>query len=253
MQSARILNVDIAESGCAMIRSSRSTIVLRVSLFLLCALLLPGWPISRADAASSAGLPAAAARLLKDANDVKQAIVVMRVGSNKSRVDISAYQLKKGKWQRVYQMDGYIGKNGFAAPGKKKEGDGKSPSGLYKVGFAFGKYKDPGTELPYRRMTAKHVWVDDPRSKLYNTLQQLPVKGRWKSAETMLRNDKLYDYGFVINYNTDKPQAGKGSAIFFHIASGATLGCTGTSKENVLKLLRWLDPDAAPVIVQNPV
>jgi hypothetical protein len=43
------------------------------------------------------------------------------------------------------------------------------------------------------------------------------------------------------------------AAIFFHISSGHTLGCTGVSHDNVVSILKWLDPSKKPVIVQTPV
>jgi L,D-peptidoglycan transpeptidase YkuD (ErfK/YbiS/YcfS/YnhG family) len=229
--------------------SKRLTVIL-LSLLACSVWLATGWPYSTAEAAEADLIPASVARMLKGKEDVGQAILVMPAGKSTNRVTIRAFQRKDGKWKQVYNMNGYIGKNGFAA--RKREGDGKSPTGMYTLGHAFGAFANPGTKLPYIRMTAKDVWVDDPKSKLYNTLQQLPAKGRWKSAENMRRKDNLYDYGFVINYNTEKPAAGAGSAIFFHVSSRPTLGCTATSRANVLTLLRWLDPKANPVIIQNP-
>jgi L,D-peptidoglycan transpeptidase YkuD (ErfK/YbiS/YcfS/YnhG family) len=206
--------------------------------------------VAGASAAASTTMPVSAARQLQTHKNTGQAILVLPAGKDKTRVAIIAYEKVKESWRQIYKMNGWIGKNGFAS--RKREGDGKSPSGLFTIGKAFGAYPDPGTELPYVRMTSKDVWVDDPKSPWYNTHQKLPVKGRWSSAEMMRRSDSLYDYGFVINYNTNKPVSGRGSAIFFHVASRPTAGCTGTSRENVLKLLRWLDPDKSPVIIQNP-
>lgn len=93
------------------------------------------------------------------------------------------------------------------------------------------------------------MWVDASNSKLYNTLQQKPVNGRWKSAENM--NIPAYDYGFVIDYNTERTP-GKGSAIFFHVSNTWTAGCTDISKQKVIDILKWLDPAKKPVIIQTP-
>jgi L,D-peptidoglycan transpeptidase YkuD (ErfK/YbiS/YcfS/YnhG family) len=61
-----------------------------------------------------------------------------------------------------------------------------------------------------------------------------------------------YDYGFVINYNESRTP-GKGSAIFFHVGTNYTAGCTATSKEQVVSILKWLNPEKNPVIIQSPV
>jgi hypothetical protein len=76
------------------------------------------------------------------------------------------------------------------------------------------------------------------------------TQGQWNSAENMTH--PLYKYGFVINYNTERIP-NKGSAIFFHIGTSYTLGCTATSESNVISILKWLDPSKNPVIIQTPI
>ncbi|MFD2630425.1 SH3 domain-containing protein [Oceanobacillus kapialis] len=152
-----------------------------------------------------------------------------------------------GKWNRVMNTSGFLGKNGF---GKQKEGDGKTPIGKYSIGTAFGQNGNPGTKLPWRDITSDDVWVDDSDSALYNTWQsKSKTQGQWKSAENMTH--RLYTYGFVINYNTQRTP-GKGSAIFFHTGSSYTLGCVATSQSNVISILKWLDPAKNPVIIMTP-
>jgi L,D-peptidoglycan transpeptidase YkuD (ErfK/YbiS/YcfS/YnhG family) len=89
---------------------------------------------------------------------------------------------------------------------------------------------------------------------LYNTWQQGPVNGRWTSAEQMYIPE--YNYGFVINYNTAERVPAKGSAIFFHVWSGAgsgTAGCTAAAEENVIRTLKWLNPSKNPIIIEGPM
>ncbi|GAB3803079.1 hypothetical protein GCM10028868_29630 [Virgibacillus kimchii] len=149
----------------------------------------------------------------------------------------------------MMNVSGFIGMNGFAD--NKVEGDGKSPTGKYTIGTAFGQHGNPGTKLNYRGITDDDVWVDDPDSPLYNTWQSREeTSDQWNSAEDMKID--LYRHGFVINYNTQQ-EPGKGSAIFFHIANGHTLGCTGVSEGNMVSILQWLDPAENPVIIQTPV
>ncbi|WP_226038089.1 hypothetical protein [Aquibacillus saliphilus] len=61
-----------------------------------------------------------------------------------------------------------------------------------------------------------------------------------------------YTYGLVINYNTGQVP-GEGSAIFLHVSTGHTLGCTGVSQGNMVSILKWVDPAKNPVIIQAPV
>ncbi|MBS4179192.1 SH3 domain-containing protein [Lederbergia citrea] len=187
---------------------------------------------------------------LKTVDKNKQLILVTSNGFNSRSADIQTFEKNsKGEWIPVLIIKGHIGKYGFT--NNMREGGASSPVGKYTIGTAFGQKTNPGTKLPYRKITSDDVWVDDPKSPLYNTWQsKKKTKGKWKSAENMTH--PLYKYGFVINYNTKRTPY-KGSAIFFHIGDSYTLGCTATSEANVIKILKWLDPAKKPVIIQTPI
>jgi L,D-peptidoglycan transpeptidase YkuD (ErfK/YbiS/YcfS/YnhG family) len=189
---------------------------------------------------------------LKTVGSNKQLILVTSNGYNTSNAEIRTFERNsQGKWVPVLTTTGHIGKYGFATAANMQEGGKKSPIGKYSIGTTFGRYGNPGTKMPYRKITSDDVWVDDPTSKLYNTWQsRSKTQGQWKSAENM--NIAAYTYGFVINYNTQRTP-NKGSAIFFHIGSGYTLGCTSTSQTNVVNILKWLDPKMNPVIIQTSI
>jgi len=148
---------------------------------------------------------------------------------------------------------------GLAGP-VKHEGDGKAPAGAFDLPRAFGyatAQDVKGVKLPYLQLTPEVVGVDDVKSKYYNQIirmDQVPTKD-WDSAETMRRTDGLYEWGVLVSHNTAAPAPGAGSCIFLHIWRGPgkpTAGCTAMSKENMQKLLTWLDPQAKPVLVQLP-
>jgi L,D-peptidoglycan transpeptidase YkuD (ErfK/YbiS/YcfS/YnhG family) len=150
-------------------------------------------------------------------------------------------------------MDGVIGRNGFAEPGAKREGDGKTPSGVYPIGPAFGYAPSANTKLDYRQATANDFWVDDPESADYN--RWVVGKPQAKSFELMKRDDELYKLGAVIQYNTEPVVPGRGSAIFLHVWRGpdsTTAGCVALSESDVASLLKWLDKTKHPVVVLNP-
>ena len=192
---------------------------------------------------------AAVEKLKSLSNNNKQVILVTTNGYNTTKAKIQTFEKNSnGKWKRVLNTTGHIGKNGFAD--NKKEGDGKTPVGKYTIGHAFGYKGNPGTKLKFRESTKNDVWVDDPNSKYYNTWQKANKKDKdWKSAESMMH--RLYTYGFVINYNTEQIP-NKGSAIFMHVGSSHTLGCVATSEKNVISMLKWLDPKKNPVIIMTP-
>ncbi|PGT99480.1 SH3 domain-containing protein [Bacillus cereus] len=180
--------------------------------------------------------------------DAEQLVLVTADGYGTSYGKITTFEKKDGHWNELHTMNGRIGKDGFAH--KMSEDVTQTPRGKYDIGMAFGRQGNPGTKLKWHDIQANDVWVDDSNSPLYNTLQQKPSNGRWQSAENM--NVSAYNYGFVINYNTDRTP-GAGSAIFFHVSSAATYGCTGASQQEVINMLKWLDPNKKPVIVQTPV
>lgn len=184
---------------------------------------------------------------LKSIGSNNQVILVTASGYGTSVARIRTFERVNGKFSELLDVSGYIGKYGFAEV--MAESGMKSPRGKFSIGTAFGRFGNPGTRISFRDITDNDYWVDDSNSLLYNTWQVGPVNGRWSSAEKM--NIAPYNYGFVINYNTERIP-GKGSAIFFHVSSGYTAGCTGTSQENVIQILKWLDPSKNPVIIQCP-
>ena len=189
---------------------------------------------------------------IKGKGIAQQAIVVTTNGFDSISATIATFENVNGTWKQVASFTGNIGKNGFAY--NKVEGDGHSPIGIFTLGDAFGRYSNPGTLMNYRQSTPNDFWVDDVNSPLYNTWQEGPSNGRWNSAENMYIPQ--YNYAFVINYNTVKRMPDKGSAIFFHVWSGAghgTGGCTATAENNVISILKWLNPSKNPIIVEGPM
>jgi L,D-peptidoglycan transpeptidase YkuD (ErfK/YbiS/YcfS/YnhG family) len=159
-----------------------------------------------------------------------------------------------GIWKPAFEpFNGVIGKNGFAQPGEKREGDGKTPSGIYPLKMTFGYDESIKTKMPYRQALADDIWVDDVNADDYNRWVKKGAT-QAKSYEKMKRDDNLYKYGIVIEYNTNPVIKGYGSAIFFHVWGGenvTTEGCVAVSEENIIKILEWLNPKAEPLIIMG--
>ena len=189
-----------------------------------------------------------------DANTY-QTIIMEAVSSEGFKARLTLWERKRGTqeppWQAIGEaMDGVIGRNGLALPDEKMEGDGKTPSGIYSLGTAFGYGPSIQTGLVYRQSTENDFWVDDPQSTQYN--QWVMGSPQAESFERMKRDDDLYRYGIVIEYNTDPVVPGKGSAIFMHVwrsADSPTAGCVALSEGNLLKILAWLNQSDHPAIV----
>jgi len=139
----------------------------------------------------------------------------------------------------------------------KKEGDKRSPAGLFALPQAFGMAPEENARqirLPYIQLTEHTVGVDDVTSQFYNQIvDDREVLRDWMSHEAMNRHAKLYEWGAFIAHNPDCVP-GLGSCIFLHLTpggSGATAGCTALNAEDLQTTLRWLDPARSPLLLQG--
>ena len=139
-----------------------------------------------------------------------------------------------------------LGQAGICPCHRKKEGDGKTPAGLYfpkRLFYREDRITGVSSPLPLQTIRAEDGWCDDPASRDYNRLVRLP---RLSSHEKMWREDHLYDLVLVISHNDAPVRAGLGSAVFFHIAGpglAPTRGCVAFRKTDFLDLLKTLTPD----------
>jgi len=136
-----------------------------------------------------------------------------------------------------------IGPGGIAVKGG--EGDGITPRGTWPVREVFyraDRIAQPRTALPLWAIQKDDGWCDAPEDSSYNRLVKLPYPA---SAENMWREDHLYDLVLVLGYNDDPVYAGKGSAIFLHLARpdfSATHGCVALAYDDALAAIEQLQP-----------
>lgn len=145
----------------------------------------------------------------------------------------------------------------------KKEGDRRSPAGIFELGTAFGYAAQPlaGLKLPYLELTPTVECVDDPASRHYNRIvDRSRIAVDWKSSEHMRDAGRAYEWGVVVDHDGTvpggaAPAPGSGSCVFLHIGSGdgrGTTGCTAMEKSDLETLMTWLDPKQRPLLVQMP-
>lgn len=141
----------------------------------------------------------------------------------------------------------------------KREGDGRSPAGIYQLKTAYGYAQAPpvGSLWAYKTIGEQDRCVDDVQASQYNSIVKIgsdqPVV--WQSAEVMKRPDDLYRWLIVVAHNQNPPIPGQGSCIFLHVwrsDSSPTAGCTAMAQNHLEGLLRWLHPNAQPILVQLP-
>ncbi|MGZ3409490.1 MAG: L,D-transpeptidase family protein [Xanthobacteraceae bacterium] len=130
-----------------------------------------------------------------------------------------------------------LGRSGIIA--NKREGDGGTPRGTFhpvRVWWRADRGPPPRTTLPLRGIGPNDAWSEDPGDRNYNR----PVKRSKKTAgDRLARADHLYDFIVEIDHNQRPRVAGRGSAVFIHLARRGflpTAGCVALAG----KRLRWL-------------
>ena len=204
----------------------------------------------------------------------RQLLVVTTESWRSTVGNLQRYQSNGEKWRTIGKpIPVSVGRSGLAwgrgisrnAEGAraKREGDGCGPAGIFRLGPAFGYAPRPpaGCKLIYRAITERDYFVDAPAADDYNRWVAIPARKPnrpekiWASFERMKRADHLYEFGIVVQQNDRPVVKGKGSAIFLHVWRNAgvpTVGCTAMARENLLALLRWLDANQEPLLVQAP-
>lgn len=177
-----------------------------------------------------------------------QAITV--VGNGGSYATLTLHTKRNGIWTETLSCSARVGKNGITS--NKREGDGKTPTGIYSFGQAFGVAGNPGTSRGWLQVNNNHYWVDDVNSPYYNKLVDASQTGiQWSSAEHLIGYPTAYKYAIAVNYNT-ACTPGAGSAIFLHCSTGgSTAGCISVSQSNMIRILQSLQGDTLIGIYQN--
>jgi L,D-peptidoglycan transpeptidase YkuD (ErfK/YbiS/YcfS/YnhG family) len=141
-----------------------------------------------------------------------------------------------------------FGPAGVVAAAAKREGDGASPAGIWpirRVLFRPDRGGAPTTALPIQPIAPDDGWCDAPDDPAYNRPVRLPYPA---SAESMWREDHLYDLVVVLGHNDDPPVPGAGSAIFLHLAKpdfAPTHGCVAVTRADLEALLAAARPGDA--------
>ena len=88
-----------------------------------------------------------------------------------------------------------------------------------------------------RRIGVNDAWCEDPQSRRYNGPFRRSAN---EPGDRLLREDSLYDIVIEIDHNTRPRVAGRGSAVFLHVARpgfGPTAGCVALRRRDLQRLL----------------
>ncbi len=188
---------------------------------------------------------------LKGLHNATQVISVVSSGYGTTTATVRAFTKHNGRWHEAFgPWSAWIGYNGFAPAGQKREGDGRTPSGSYTFSFFFGVDRDPGVRYRWRHAHPYDKWDDDPASPRYNEWVDTRRHDAGRSPEPLHVLPQYEDVA-AINYNAARTP-GLGSAIFLHVTHHRpTLGCVSLPRPDVIRLLRWLRPGAHARIIMG--
>ena len=152
-------------------------------------------------------------------------------------------------WQEVLRCKAYLGKNGID---KMREGDMRTPTGDYGMTMAFGAKDDPGSLIPYTKLTNTMYLCGD--KEYYNQFIDVSKVNHTCSnnSEHLLSYVPQYNYALIFDYNKENVY-GKGSAIFLHCFGSYpyTLGCIGIAEDNMVQILKTVDINTRICIYSN--
>jgi len=218
--------------------------------------------------ATTVGLVASAQPLNAD---IRQLIVSIAPDWSAWQGTLQRYERgTDGQWQRVGgSVPVLYGKNGLAwgrgvrgadeSGLHKREGDGRSPAGVFAIGTIYGNEArlPDGADFPFHQVTVNDAWPDDPKNPFYN--QHVIVDGArppaWFASQRMRTGDAAYRWRVEIRHNADPIEPGAGSATFFHIRRGETRrtsACTTMAEPDLHDLVVWLRAAAKPHYVLLP-
>jgi L,D-peptidoglycan transpeptidase YkuD (ErfK/YbiS/YcfS/YnhG family) len=167
-----------------------------------------------------------------------QAVIVRSPSMSSTTNTMSLWIRTAAGWRQTGTlMAGHDGERGWSA--YRKAGDRQTPTGVYSLTAAGGRLPSPGTREQYEHS-----------SSYFHTA------GHFLGHNTF----GVFDYVVAIDFNrvagspvssTAQPWGpGPGGDIWLHVDNGApTLGCVTVAEQNMVMILRWLNPAQHPVIV----
>jgi L,D-peptidoglycan transpeptidase YkuD (ErfK/YbiS/YcfS/YnhG family) len=194
--------------------------------------------------------------LTADTGSASQVITVVASSTSATTARLREWTKAPGGWQPVSgNITADLGSAGLTT--HPSETLPATPIGSFTLTHAFGRDANPGTTLPYLQTTPDDWWISQPGPQ-YNTHQRCASECSFNTSNSMSNpNEHLYyeipyyDYALVIDYNTGPHiEQGAGSAFFLHVSTGApTQGCISIPADDLVPLMRWLNPADNPRIV----
>lgn len=213
-----------------------------------------------------------------DSVECNQVLIGIAANWNSSEAQLALFERNKnGKWKQVMKTSpARLGRAGLvwglgyhdndSNAQIKREGDGRSPAGIFPIGGLWtyrSKTVAHHPSLEAHKVSPADLWVSDTRfPKLYNRhlLLSHPAQSAWEKKEQMRQDDPAHSIKLLIGHNTKDikggPVVGAGSSIFFHLwrdnGGKATAGCSSMDEKVLREIIARLDPAKRPCYVLLP-
>jgi L,D-peptidoglycan transpeptidase YkuD (ErfK/YbiS/YcfS/YnhG family) len=238
---------------------------------LLCCALTAGLPAgSPRAAAAGRRLPS----YLSVDRHVHQLLTVTSPRWSSTRATLRAWQRRDGRWRLVHgPVRVRLGWNGWVRGQQRRQDSGTTPAGSYRLRYAFGNHRNPGTALRYVHVDGNDLWPYEPRDaatyNIYQPFQSDTSHWRRDFRERLSHYPRQYAYAVVIGFNLPSgvhwsrrrhqyvarrpADTTRGGGIFLHVQRPEfTAGCVAGRIDEIRWVVRWLAPAARPRIVMGP-
>jgi len=170
----------------------------------------------------------------------------------------------------VFDCRGTTGRNGVSAD--RREGDGTTPLGTFKLGKCFGlldvpekisidlgdgKETEIAMQKPYKVLDEHDYWNGDFYTAPFNDMvddRDMPATWDKERGEHLIDYKVSYNYCAFIAFNKDYPRNESGSCIFLHCVNtgfSGTAGCIGIPEEYMLKALFLINDETTIEIIDD--
>ncbi|HWU33338.1 MAG TPA: L,D-transpeptidase family protein [Marmoricola sp.] len=182
---------------------------------------------------------------------------MQRTGGTKGTFVRYQWNARNCRWVALGQATGIFGQNGVVSASQRVQGSNQTPAGTFRLLSAFG-VGNPGTRLPYTKLTQAQWWDERPSSRTYNQMINSSQGCTTNTCEHLIEETsaygrQLYNQAVVIGYNTPvqhRSGGGSGAGIFLHFARSYTGGCVAVNDyQQLTATVAWLDPRQHPLIV----
>lgn len=177
--------------------------------------------------------------------DTSQMIVVSMPSQTATQGTLTAFEKDvNGQWKPVIgPTAAWVGSKGI---GKPQDNVHRTPEGTFALGQAFGRKDNPGTKLPYKKVDNQDWWDGNVSSQTYNQMVRQP-NNPGPGSENLYDMGPAYDYAVEFKHNpTNTP--GNAAAMFLHVGNEPTWGCVAIGEQEMVEILKWLDPAKNPKI-----